>query len=147
MGRYCAAVWKLEDKFKGLEFNHVERDRNATVDAVSKLRSTRAQVPPRIFVQEIQQPSIVTDQKEECNSLCLLEADPIEWRELIIRYIRNEEEPDDKATAERIARQSAHYTIIGGLLYRRGAGGILMKCIHWVVWCPCCIKDSSGKSF
>jgi hypothetical protein len=31
---------------------------------------------------------------------------------------------------ERIARQSAHYTIIGGLLYRRGAGGVLMKCIH-----------------
>jgi hypothetical protein len=26
---------------------------------------------------------------------------------------KNEEEPDDKATAERIARQSAHYTIIG----------------------------------
>jgi hypothetical protein len=43
---------------------------------------------------------------------------------------KNEEEPDDKAAAERIARQSAHYTIIGGLLYRRGAAGILMKCIH-----------------
>jgi hypothetical protein len=31
---------------------------------------------------------------------------------------------------ERIVRQSAHYTIIGGLLYRRGAAGVLMKCIH-----------------
>jgi hypothetical protein len=31
---------------------------------------------------------------------------------------------------ERIARQSVHYTIIGGLLYRRGKGGVLMKCIH-----------------
>jgi hypothetical protein len=31
---------------------------------------------------------------------------------------------------ERITRQSTHYTIIGGLLYRRGAGGVLMKCIH-----------------
>jgi hypothetical protein len=27
-------------------------------------------------------------------------------------------------------RESAHYTIIGGLLYRRGAGGVLMKCVH-----------------
>jgi hypothetical protein len=43
---------------------------------------------------------------------------------------KNEEEPDNKATAERIARQSAHYTIIGGLLYKRGATGVLMKCIH-----------------
>jgi transposase InsO family protein len=48
----------------------------------------------------------------------------------IIRYIRNEEEPDDKAAAERIARQSTHYIIIGDLLYRRSAGGALMKCIH-----------------
>jgi hypothetical protein len=56
--------------------------------------------------------------------------DPNDWREPIIRYIKNEEEPDDKATAERIARQSAHYTLIGGTLYRRGATGVLMKCIH-----------------
>jgi transposase InsO family protein len=31
--------------------------------------------------------------------------------------------------AERIARQSAHYTLIGETLYRRGASGVLMKCI------------------
>jgi hypothetical protein len=67
---------------------------------------------------------------EECNSLSQPEADPNDWREPIIRYIKNEEEPDDKAAAEHISRQSAHYTIIGGLLYRRGAGGVFMKCIH-----------------
>jgi hypothetical protein len=32
--------------------------------------------------------------------------------------------------AEHITRQSAHYTIIGGTLYRRGETGVLMKCIH-----------------
>jgi hypothetical protein len=50
-------------------------------------------------------------------------------REPIIKYIKNEEEPDDKNAAERIARQSAHYTLIGETLYRRGASGVLMKCI------------------
>jgi hypothetical protein len=29
MGKYYAAVRKLEDKFEGLKFHHVERDRNA----------------------------------------------------------------------------------------------------------------------
>jgi hypothetical protein len=67
---------------------------------------------------------------EECHILGQEEVDPNDWREPIIRYIRNEEEPDDKAAAERIARQSAHYTIIGVLLYRRRARGVLMKCIH-----------------
>jgi hypothetical protein len=69
MDKYCTVVRKLEDKFEGLEFHHVERDHNAAADALSKLGSSWAQVPPRIFVQEIQQPSIITDQMEECNAL------------------------------------------------------------------------------
>jgi hypothetical protein len=61
MGKYCAAVRELEDKFEGLEFHHMERDHNAADDALSKMGSSRAQVPPGVFVQEIQQPSIATD--------------------------------------------------------------------------------------
>jgi hypothetical protein len=130
MGKYCTVVRKLEDKFEGLEFQHVERDRNAVADALSKLGSSWAQVPPGIFVQELSCPSILWDQTEECNTLSQPELDPNDWREPIIRYIKNEEEPDVKAAAESIARQSARYTLIGDTLYRRGATGVLMKCIH-----------------
>jgi hypothetical protein len=130
MNSNCAAVRKLEDKFEGLEFHHVERDRNAAVDALSKLGSSRAQVSPGVFVQEVQWPSIATRHAEECNAVDETEVDPNDWRESIIRYIKNKEEPDDKVVTERNARQSSHYTIIGGLLYRRGATGVLMKCIH-----------------
>ena len=76
MAKYCVAMRKLEDKFEELEFHHVERDRNAAADALSKLGSSRAQVPPRIFVQEIQQPNIATDQVEECNALSQPKVDP-----------------------------------------------------------------------
>jgi transposase InsO family protein len=107
----------------------VERDRNATADALSKLGSSRTQVPPGVFIQEVPHPSISLDQAEECNILNQPESDSDDWREPIIRYIKNEEEPDDKNAAERIARQSAHYTLIGKALYRRGATGVLMKCI------------------
>jgi hypothetical protein len=128
MGKYCTAVQKLEDKFEGLEFHHVERDRNTAADALSKLRSNRTQVLPRVFVQEVLHPSISLDRVEECNILSQPELDSDDWREPIIRYIKNEE-PDDKNAAEHIARQSAHYTLIGETLYRRGASGVLMKCI------------------
>jgi hypothetical protein len=97
-------VQKLEDKFEGLEFHHVERDRNVAADALSKFWSSRAQVPPRIFVQEIQQSSVTAEQAEECNALEQAEADPNDWREPIIKYIKNEEEPNDQAILERIAR-------------------------------------------
>jgi ribonuclease HI len=40
IGKYYAAVRKLEDKFEGLEFHHVERDHNAAADALSKLGSS-----------------------------------------------------------------------------------------------------------
>jgi hypothetical protein len=41
---------------------------------------------------------------EECNTLSQPSAYPNDWREPIIKYIKNEEEPDDKAAEERIAR-------------------------------------------
>jgi ribonuclease HI len=42
MDSYCATVQKLEDKFEGLEFHHMERDRNVVADALSKLGSSQA---------------------------------------------------------------------------------------------------------
>jgi ribonuclease HI len=45
MGKYCTAVRKLEDKFEVMEFHHVEGDRNAAADALSKLGSSRTQAP------------------------------------------------------------------------------------------------------
>jgi ribonuclease HI len=120
MGKYCAAVRKLEDKFEGLEFHHIERDRNTAADVLSKLGSGRTQVPPGVFVQEILQPSISMDQTEECNIINQLKSDSDDWRRPIIKYIKNEEEPDDKNSAERIARQSAHYTLIGGGIVQEG---------------------------
>jgi hypothetical protein len=119
MGKYFTAVRKLEDKFEGLEFHHVERDRNAAADALSKLGSNRTQVPPGVFVQEVPHPSISSDQVEECNALSQLESDSNDWRGPIIRYIKNEEEPDDKVAAECLARQLAHYTLVGDSLFRR----------------------------
>jgi hypothetical protein len=107
----------------------VERDRNTAADALPKLGSSPTQVPPRVFVQEVLHPSISLDRVEECNTLSQPESNSDDWREPIIRYIKNEEEPDDKNVAERIARQSTHYTLIGETLYRRGASGVIMKCI------------------
>jgi ribonuclease HI len=75
MRKYCTIVRKLEDKFEGLEFHHVERDRNAAADALSKLGSSRTQVPPVVFVQEVLHPSISLDRVEEYNILSQPESD------------------------------------------------------------------------
>jgi ribonuclease HI len=76
MGKYCTTVRKFEDKFDGLEFHHVERHHNAATDALLKLGSSRAQVPPGVFVQEVSRPSIPSDQAEVCNTLSQPESNP-----------------------------------------------------------------------
>jgi ribonuclease HI len=58
MDTYCLEVLKLENKFYSLKFHHVVRDNNVTADVLSKLGSTRAQVPVEVFVQELHAPSI-----------------------------------------------------------------------------------------
>jgi ribonuclease HI len=58
MDAYCLEVRKLENKFYGLEFHHVIRDNNVAADILSKLGSTRAQVPAGVFVHELHTPSI-----------------------------------------------------------------------------------------
>ena len=58
MDDYVAEVRKLENKFVGLEIHHVVRDNNVAADVLSELGSTRAQVPPCVFVQELHHQSI-----------------------------------------------------------------------------------------
>jgi hypothetical protein len=55
---YVQEVHKLENKFSGLEVDHVIREHNIGVDILSKLGSTHAQVPAGVFIQELKQPSI-----------------------------------------------------------------------------------------
>jgi hypothetical protein len=58
MNAYCLEVHKLEKKFYGLEFHHIVHDNNVAADVLSKLGSTRAQVPVEVFVHELHAPSI-----------------------------------------------------------------------------------------
>ena len=58
MDAYCAEVHKLEKHFQDLEILHVMRDLNIVADVLAKLGSDRAQLPPDVFVQELQVPSI-----------------------------------------------------------------------------------------
>jgi hypothetical protein len=53
MDAYVQEVRKLENKFSCLEIHHVIWEHNISVDILSKLESTRAQVPAGIFVQEL----------------------------------------------------------------------------------------------
>jgi len=65
MEAYCNAVRRLEDRFDGLELNHVLRKYNEDADELAKIASGWTTVPPNIFVRDIAKPSVNFKDPEE----------------------------------------------------------------------------------
>jgi ribonuclease HI len=134
MDAYCLEVRKQENKFYGLEFHHVVRDNNFAADVLSKLGSTRAQVPVGVFVHKLHAPSILelaptnTDPAPPQPGQEVMMID-VNWRQPFIDYIREQKVPSDKNVAEQLVRRAKTYALVGDKLYRWNAtSGVLMKC-------------------
>jgi ribonuclease HI len=65
MEAYCDEVRRLEDKFYGLELNHIARRYNETADELAKIASGRTTVPPDVFSRDIHEPSVKIDDTPE----------------------------------------------------------------------------------
>jgi hypothetical protein len=135
MDAYYLEVSKLENKFYGLEFHHIVRDNNVAVDILSKLGSTRAQVPAGAFVHELHAPSIlepappttVPAHPPASQEVMMIDVD---CRKSFIDYLSEQKVPSDKNLAEQLIRHAKSYILVGDKLYRRGtSSGVLMKCV------------------
>jgi ribonuclease HI len=135
MDAYCLEVRKLENKFYGLEFHHVVRNNNVAADVLSKLGSTRAQVPAGVFVHELHTPSILEPAPPTTDPAHLPAGQEVmmidvDWRQPFIDYIREQKVPLDKNLAVQLIRRAKSYVLVGDKLYRRGtSSGVLMKCV------------------
>jgi ribonuclease HI len=65
MEAYCDEVRRLEDKFYGLELNHIARRYNETADELAKIALGRTTVPPNVFSRDLHQPSVKIDDTPE----------------------------------------------------------------------------------
>jgi ribonuclease HI len=65
MDAYCDEVRRLEDKFYGLELNHIARRYNETADELAKIASGRTAVRPDVFSRDLHQPSVKIDDAPE----------------------------------------------------------------------------------
>jgi ribonuclease HI/transposase InsO family protein len=151
MEAYCDEVRRLEDKFHGLELNHVARWYNETADELAKIASGRTTVPPNVFSRDIYQPSVKIDDmpepegtsaRPEAPSAAEGEALRIEgerngvvpnlnWQTPYLEYLLRGELPLDKAKARRLARRAKSFVLLGDEkeLYHRSPSGILQRWI------------------
>jgi ribonuclease HI len=58
MEAYCNALQALEDKFYGIELNHVPRRYNEEADELAKIVSGQITVPPNVFARDVARPSV-----------------------------------------------------------------------------------------
>jgi hypothetical protein len=58
MVAYCQVVRLLEDKFDGLELNHIARRSNKATDELAKLASGRALVPTSVIASDLYKPLV-----------------------------------------------------------------------------------------
>jgi hypothetical protein len=116
MDAYCLEVQKLENKFYGLKFHHIIRDNNVAADVLSKLGSTRAQVPAGVFVHELHAPFIpepaptTTDPAPFPAGQEVMMID-VDWRQPFIDYICEQKVPTDKNLAEQIIHRAKSYVL------------------------------------
>jgi ribonuclease HI len=144
MEAYCDEVQRLEDKFYGLELNHIARRYNETVDELAKIALGRTTVPPDVFSRDIHQPSVKIDDtpEPEVSSAAEGEALRVEgerngvtpnrnWQTPYLEYLLRGELPLDKDEARRMARRAKSFILLGDEkeLYHRSPSGILQRCI------------------
>jgi ribonuclease HI len=152
MEAYCDEVRRLEDKFYGLELNHIARRYNETSDELAKIASGWTMVPPDVFSRDIHQPSVKIDDtpepeealaQPEVSSAAEGEALRVEgernrvttnpnWQAPYLEYLLRGELPLDKAEARRLARRAKSFVLLGDKkeLYHRSPSGILQRCIY-----------------
>jgi ribonuclease HI len=152
MEAYCDELRRLEDKFYGLELNHIAQRYNETVDELAKIASRRTTVPPNVFSRDIYQPSVKLDDvpepdetsaQPEVPSAAEGEALRIKgerngatpnpnWQTPYLQYLHRGELPLDKAEARRLARRAKLFVLLGDEkeLYHRSPSGILQRCIY-----------------
>jgi ribonuclease HI/transposase InsO family protein len=158
MEAYCDEVRRLEDKFFGLELNHIAQRYNETTDELAKIASGRTTVPPDVFSRDLHQPSVKTDDTPEPEKASALPEAPSaqpeapsapegealrveeeqngvppnrNWQTPYLQYLRRGELPLDQAEARRLAQRAKSFGLLddGKELYHRSPSGILQRCI------------------
>jgi ribonuclease HI len=146
----CEEVRCLEDKFHGLELNHVARRYNEVADELAKITSSRTTVPPDVFTIDLHQPSVniradggangpsldpLTEVEAPLTGAEAMQAEgstppanlKLNWHVPYLDYLTRGDLPSGKTKARWITRRAKSFVIFGDNkeLYRRSPTGIL----------------------
>jgi hypothetical protein len=134
MTEYLAEVRRMEKFFNGFEVRYAPCLDNCDANHLAWIASSRASTPPNIIIERLTKPSVrPAGEAVDATKPDLMVIDELkpglDWMSPIKMFLDNQSPSDDNAKVERITRKSKMYHLIDGILYRRGANGMMMKCI------------------
>ncbi|GAU27754.1 hypothetical protein TSUD_215650 [Trifolium subterraneum] len=121
--KYLEQVRSLAKHFNTFELIYVPREQNARADLLSKLASTKKPGNNRTIIQET-----VTKPSTGNLEVWMVTRND-DWRTPIIQYLENEKLPEEKEEKVKIKKMAAHYTMVGGELYKRGFSSPMLLCV------------------
>jgi hypothetical protein len=118
--RYLAVIRRMENFFKGFIVEHIERAKNTEVDELAKAVARKAVLPPYVFFQVIEDPSVKTV-KLDARMVNVVQGE--DWQAPIMAYLHHHYEPTDNTELTRMQQRAKAYQIIGDELYKTSVTG------------------------
>jgi hypothetical protein len=124
--KYLDTVRALERRFQGFTLKHIPRAENAEADELVKAAANNLPIPEGAFYQILHVP---TTQAIAKAFKTVLVTESEDWRQLITDYLNNVHHSEDEASTVRMAAKARSYTLVDGILYKKGVLQPLLKCI------------------
>uniref|UniRef100_A0A2N9FFW9 Integrase catalytic domain-containing protein n=1 Tax=Fagus sylvatica TaxID=28930 RepID=A0A2N9FFW9_FAGSY len=117
----------LLDEFDSTHVTQIGREHNSHVDILAKLATAlESDIQRTICIETLDQPSFQSQEVSVCSI-----SDQPSWMDLILKYIKNNELPDNKKEANMIKRKASKYWVSEeGSLYRRSFTGPYLLCVR-----------------
>jgi hypothetical protein len=119
-------VRALERRFQGFTLKHIPRSENAEADELAKVVANNLPMPQGTFYQVLRSPATETATKA-FQTVLLTECE--DWRQVIIDSMNNVCTAEDEASTTRMTARARSYTMIDGILYKKGVVQPLLRCI------------------
>lgn len=128
MIKYLAKVLGFWDRFERVVVTQIPRTENEQADALARLGSATYEK-----IKASKHRVIILDKLFMDDPRSVMQIDDTykipEWARNVVEYLKNRQLANDKKEARKIWMQSARYTLVSEILYRRGYTLPLLKCL------------------
>ena len=124
LGLYLKKAKQMVGLFKEVELKQISRNENYQADMLARIAAVVDPKLPKSVPLEVRiSPSIGEEIK-------VMRASTEEsWMDPILAYIRDGILPEDKRQARKLKCRAARYTLLDGVIYRRGFTLLLLRCL------------------